>query len=503
MGDTSDERSTKFTQGAILWPLLALALPLTATQLLQVAYNLTDTFWVGQLGAAAVKALSFSWPPIFLLVSVGGGMTNAGTILIAQNTGAGNDDHLGHVAGQTTAFVGLLSIVFSILGFVFAPQLLTAIGATPGTNVHELAVTYTRIIVLGMPFTFGFYVFMSLLRGWGDTKTPMYLMVFSVVLNIVLDPFFVLGFTGNPLFGWFGLGGLQQSLFSITGFSGFGVTGAAVATVLSRGIAALVGFWLLFGGRVGLHLALADFRLNATTVEKILRIGVPGAIDQSTQSIAVIVMTALLATVSADAVAAYGIGTRFISLVWLPTVAMGMSVETVVGQNLGNGRRDRARRTVYIAVAILGVAFLVAGVLTFWFARPIVGLFITGPGSDAIISHGATFLRIVAPTWVIMAVYHMMNGAFYGSGSTRMAMGIAVTSLWGVRAIVALVTILVLGLGAVGAWDAIALSNLTAAVVGAFFFFRGRWLEDVLEENSTGDTGSKADADSGRLPDSR
>ncbi len=233
----------------------------------------------------------------------------------------------------------MLSIAFSILGVVFAPQLLHAIGTTPGTKVHQLAVSYTRIVVLGMPFTFGFYVFMSLLRGWGDTKTPMYLMVLSVVLNIVLDPFFVLGFAGNPLFEWFGLGGLQTSLFAATGFAGLGVAGAAIATVLSRGVTAVIGFWLLFGGHVGLHLALDDLRLKSRTVEKILRIGVPGAIDQSTQSIAVIVMTALLATVSTDAVAAYGIGTRFISLVWLPTVAMGMSVETVVGQNLGNGRQ--------------------------------------------------------------------------------------------------------------------------------------------------------------------
>lgn len=484
MTDASPDPTRRFTHGSLLWPLLVLAGPLTATQLLQVAYNLTDTFWVGRLGADAVSALSFSWPLIFLLISVGAGMTNAGTILVAQNAGAGNDDRLDHVAGQTIGFVGLLSLGFSMLGFVFAPQLLQTIGTTPGTSIHNLTVTYTRVIVLGMPFTFGFYVFMSLLRGWGDTKTPMYLMVLSVGLNIALDPFFVLGFAGNPLFDWFGLGGLQESLFTATGFAGFGVTGAAVATVLSRMVAAAVGLWLLFGGRVGLHLTIDDLRPKFETVEKIVRIGVPGAIDQSTQSIAVIVMTALVATVGTDAVAAYGIGNRFVSLVWLPTVAMGMAVETVVGQNLGSDRPDRARRTVYIAIAILGTAFLVASALTVWFARPIVGLFITGPESDAIVGHGATFLRVVAPTWVVMASYHMMNGAFYGSGSTRMAMGIGVTTLWGVRAVVAVLAVVVLGLGAIGAWYAIALSNVTAAIAGAIFFFRGRWLENVLEEAS-------------------
>jgi putative MATE family efflux protein len=484
MTGTSSDQSDRFTRGSIVWPLLALAGPQTATQLLQVAYNLTDTFWVGRLGADAVSALSFSWPLIFLLISLGAGMTNAGTILISQNVGAGNDDRLGHVAGQTIAFVGLLSVGMAALGTVFAPQLLQAIGAPAGTAVHDLAVTYTRVIVLGMPFTFGFYVFMALLRGWGDTKTPMYLMALSVVLNIVLDPFFVLGFAGNPLFGWVGLGGLQASLFTATGFAGFGVTGAAVATVISRAAAAVVGLWLLFGGRVGLQLNWRDLLLESETVAKIIRIGAPGAIDQSTESVAAIVMTALIATVGTDAVAAYGIGNRFISLVWLPTVAMGMSVETVVGQNLGKGHRKRARRTVYVAIGILASVFIVAAVVTVWFARPIIGVFIAGPEAGPIITHGAAFLSIVAPTWAIMASYHMMNGAFYGSGSTRMAMGIGVTTLWGVRALIAVLLVLVFNLGATGAWYAIAVSNVTAAVAGAFFFFRGGWLQDVISDGS-------------------
>lgn len=170
-----------------------------------------------------------------------------------------------------------------------------------------------------------------------------------------------------------------------------------------------------------------------------------------------------------------------------------MAVETVVGQNLGTGRRKRARRTVYIAIAILGGTFLIAGTLTIWFARPIIGLFITGPGADAIISHGARFLRIVAPTWIIMVSYHMMNGAFYGSGSTRMALGIGVTTLWGVRAVVAILAVIVFSLDAIGAWYAIALSNTTAAIAGGIFFFRGRWLENVLEDDPTEETDPDTD----------
>jgi len=499
--DETTDRSSRFTEGPIVWPLLALAGPLTMTQLLQVAYNLTDTFWVGRLGTDPVTALSFAWPIVFLLVSLGAGMTNAGTILVAQHSGAGNDDRLGHVTGQTMAFNAALSVVVAAFGFAFAPQLLQAIGATPGTAVHDQATTYLRIIVLGMPFTFGFHVFMAVLRGWGDTKTPMYLMVFSVGLNVLLDPFFVLGFTGNPLFGWLGLEGIQATLYGATGFGGLGVAGAAFATVLSRGLAAIAGAWLLFGGHVGLRLAVADLLPDRATIETIVRIGTPGAIDQSTQSIAAIVMTALVATVGADAVAAYGIGNRFVSLVWLPMAAMGMSVETIVGQNLGGGQRDRAKRTVYVAIAILGAVFVVASGLTIVFAERIVDVFITGEGSDAVVDYGATFLRIVAPTWAIMAVYHMMNGAFYGSGSTRLAMIVGVTTLWGVRAVAAVLFVLVLGVGATGVWGAIALSNVTAAIAGSYVFFEGWWLGDVIGGASTSDEAAASDADDVIDPD--
>ncbi len=125
------------------------------------------------------------------------------------------------------------------------------------------------------------------------------------------------------------------------------------------------------------------------------------------------------------------------------------------------------------------------------YARPIVSLFITGPDAAPIVEHGATFLRVVAPTWVIMASYHMMNGAFYGSGSTRLAMGIGVTTLWGAWAVFAALFVLVFSLGAIGAWYAIALSNVTAALVGAIVFVRGDWLADVISDGSDDTDGTE------------
>ncbi|WP_276273317.1 MATE family efflux transporter [Haloarcula litorea] len=479
----TSEQAERFTEGGLLWPLLTLAAPLVATQLLQTLYNVADTFWVGRLGSDAVSALSFSWPIVFLLVSVGGGMTAAGTILVSQNTGAEKDGRVSHVAGQTLVFVTGLSVAISVVGYLVAPSLLALVGTTPGTAIHEMAVTYTRYVFLGLWFMLGFFVFQALLRGWGDTKTPMYLMVGSVALNVVVDPVAILGFADNPLFAWLGLEWLAADALAATGFTGLGVEGAAIATVGSRGLAAAVGLWLLFSGRVGIELSAADLRPELATVRRIVDVGAPLSVEQSTQALSVAVMTALVALVGSDAVAAYGVGSRFTSLVWLPMVGMGMAVETVVGQNLGAGKRGRARRTVLLASAILVAAFLAAAALTVAFAPAIVGVFVTGEGAAAVVGYGTDFLRIVAPTWAVMAGFHMMNGAFHGAGSTRLSMALGLLAMWGFRAVAAAVLVVGLDMGALGAWYGIAASNVVATVAAAVFFLRGRWLEDVVTED--------------------
>jgi len=153
-------------------PLLALSAPIVVTQLLQVLYNLVDTIWVGQLGTDAVSALSFSWPPVFVLISLGGGLTLAGSVLVAQNKGADKLERVNEVAGQTLAFVTLFSLLLGAVGYVMTPTFLRLIGAEPGTDVFTYSVEYMRVIFVGVWFMFGFFVFQSLLRGWGDTKTP-------------------------------------------------------------------------------------------------------------------------------------------------------------------------------------------------------------------------------------------------------------------------------------------------------------------------------------------
>jgi len=470
------------TDGSLLRPLLALSAPIVLTQLLQVLYNLVDTFWVGRLGQDAVSALSFSWPPVFVLISLGGGITLAGSVLVAQNKGADRLDRVSEVAGQTLAFVTLFSLALGAIGYVMAPTFLRLIGAEPGTAVYGYSVEYMRVIFVGVWFMFGFFVFQSLLRGWGDTKTPMYLMAVSVGVNVLLDPVFIFGFQDNLLFELVGLEELEASLLAATGFTGYGVQGAAIATIISRGLATVPGVALLFTGHLGLELSLSDLRIEGETIEKIISVGYPASIEQSSGALSYTAMTAVIAIIGSTPVAAFGIVARLTSFVFLPAVGLGMAVETAVGQNLGAERQDRARRSVHLALAMLVSVYIVVSALAVYYARPIVGAFIRGEGAATVVDIGAEYMLIVAPTFALMGVFHVIKGCFNGAGSTRATMLFSVTSVWGLQVVPAYVLVRFFDMGTTGAWWAIALMHVGSALLVAAWFRFGAWTDNVVDE---------------------
>jgi len=474
-------RAVDVVDGDLVKPLLVLSLPIIATNLLQVGYNLADTFWVGRLGQAAVTALSFSWAIVFLVISLAGGFAVAGTVLVAQNKGAGNDARVDHVAGQTVGFVVALSALFSLAGYLLVPWLLTLIGAVPGTAEYALSVTYSRTMFLGIPFVFGFFIFQGLLQGWGDTRTPLYLMALGVALNVLLDPFLILGFENNVLFAWLGLADLQASLYAATGFTGFGVQGAAVATILSRGVGAVVAMGLLLSGRVGINPSAGDFLPDRATVRKIVRIGAPASLEQSTRALGVTALTALVALASQEAVAAYGIGNRLTSLVFLPAIGLARGTETVVGQNLGADQADRAKRAVFVAVGIIAGVLAAVSVAAVALAEPITAVFITGENAAAVVDVGADYIRIVGVTFAFLGVFRVVQGGFRGSGSTRTAMAFSMLALLVFRVPPAYALVAWFDVGASGVWYAIAFSNVAVLLVAGAWFLRGTWTEGVVD----------------------
>jgi len=448
------------TEGPILKSLLAMSLPIVFANVLQSAYQLVDAFWVGRIGAEAVAAVSLSFPVMFLMIAFGGGLAIAGTILVAQYKGKGDQAQVDHIAAQTLATMTLISVSVSVVGYVLAPTLMVLMGAQAG--VLPGAVAYLQISFLGLVFLFGFFIFQSLMRGIGDVKTPLYIVLGTVLLNLVLDPLFILGYGPIP---------------------SFGVAGAALATVGTQGLAAVVGVYLLFSGRYGIHLKPQNLVLDFPLIRKMFWLGFPSSIDQSTRALGLMVMTFLAASYGTLIIAAYGIGSRILSFIIIPALGLSMATSALVGQNIGAGKVDRAEKIAQMSVILAFSVLTFVGILLFVFARPLAAAFI--PNDPAVIKQSAAFTRTMALAFGFLGVQQTLSGVFMGSGNTRTSMSITIISLWLLQVPLAYGLSRHTDLAATGIWWAFPISNVVTAFIAWGVYSKGNWKQRKITEEFT------------------
>ncbi|MFC7203049.1 MATE family efflux transporter [Haloferax namakaokahaiae] len=447
-----DREEFDLTEGNIVKPLVFLSLPIVVTNLLQTAYNLADTFWLGQYSTEALAAISFAFPMVFLLISLGMGLSVAGSVLVAQHTGAEEGDKAEYAASQTVTFAFLGSLVFGVLSYPLVGPFLDFLGASPA--VLPGATSYMQVIALGLPFMFGFFVFVSLMRGAGDTITPMLVMFGTVVLNVVLDPFFINGWALGPI-----------------QFPELGIQGAAIATVISRTLAMAVGLGIMLSGSRGIQIHLTDMRPDFEYLRKILQIGVPANIEGTGRALSVNALLLVVGLFPTAVVAGFGIGVRVFSVIFLPAIAVARGVETMSGQNIGAGKYDRAEQANYIAAKGLFVILSIAGVFIFLVPEPIVAVFSDDP---AVIGVGAQFLRYVSLSFGFIGIMRAFSGGFRGAGKTLIAAAISIVTLAGIRLPITFVASQYF-LGVRGIWLAFFVSNATGAIIAWFWFRRGTW----------------------------
>src|ERR1039458_7254639 len=224
-------RRKVFLEGPIVRALVTLAIPIVLGNVLQAGYQLTDAFWVGRLGASAVAAVSVSFPVTFLVIALGSGLAMAGATLAAQYMGAGRQDMVDHVTAQTMVMVAITSAVLGALGYGLSPYLLTLLGVA--SDVYAGALGFMRVSFVGIIFVFMYAMFQALMRAIGQTRLPLYIVFGTVVLNFILDPLFIFGWGPTP---------------------GLGVMGAALATLVTQALAALIGMGIFLRGRHGIRL---------------------------------------------------------------------------------------------------------------------------------------------------------------------------------------------------------------------------------------------------------
>jgi len=424
------------------------------TNLLRTAYSLADTFWLGRLSKEALAAITFSYPLVFLFIALGMGVSVAGSVLVAQNEGAQNKKEVEYITSQTLVFSIVVALILGGVGLLLLEPILQLLNVSP--EVLPLVVEYLRVVLLGMSFMFGFSVFIALMRGYGDTLTPMLIMLGAVVLNIIIDPAFI--------FGW--------------GFlPAFGIKGAAIATVLSRGLAFAVGLYILFKGNKGPHVKFSYLRPKLKFLKKIFKIGLPASIEGSGRALSINALMAVVGTFSTAVVAGYGIGTRVFSMVFLPALAVSRSVETATGQNIGAGKFDRAKQANYLAAKTMFLIMLVFGILCFIFASQIVSVLTT---QQEVIEVSSEFLRYISLTFGFYGAARVFRGGLRGAGRTGIAAITSIITLGVIR--LPMAWYLSSRMGPKGIWYGFVISNIAALVLVWVCFKTGIWKRGVINQ---------------------
>ncbi len=424
-------------EGNLTRGVITLSTPVIFAMFFQSLLNIVDTFWVGKLGATAVAALSMSWPVVFIIIALAAGIATGATALVARFIGAKDIEK----AGQAVQSAMVLSLVISLLltgvGLVYAPQLFIFLGASG--ELYQQALSYTNIIFYGTVFMVLLFTLGAVLRGEGDTKTPMKIGIVMNIINLGLDPIFI--FT----FGW-------------------GVAGAASATTLVNVFGFglyLVYFWR---GQSIVPLVVTRFVATFELLKEILFIGVPASLRNVSNAIGVFFTIKIISSYGAAAVAAYGIAFRVESFGVLPVVAIALSTVTIVGQNLGAAQLRRAKASGWVSVMLGTTIMAVFGFLLFINASSVVAIF---NNESEVVLIGTEVLKIKAPFFLFSAVIMILSSAFQAFGKSHYSLVITVLRV-----------VLMIGLaylfnsiwGLSGVWWAITLSGLIFAVVSIFWY---------------------------------
>jgi putative MATE family efflux protein len=440
------------TEGSISKHLLLFALPILIGNILQSLNATVNSIWIGHyLSEAALTASSNAGIVLFLVLGAMFGASMAATILIGQYMGARRLHDAKRVIGTSTTFAATLSILMAILGWIICEPLLRLMQTPP--EALPLAVAYMRVIFLALPFMVLYIFATSALRGAGDAKTPLYFLILSVGLDIVLNPVFI-----------FGIGPIPR----------LGIAGSAVATLLAQVISLVVLIVYLYRKKnpLCLHgdemkLLKIDWSIVGTLVGK----GVPMALQMMVLSLSMVLMISLVNRFGIHTAAAYGAAVQLWNYIQMPSFAIGMAVSSMAAQNIGAQKWHRissiTRMGVIYQLALTGTMVLVVNV----FCRSALGLWLP-PGSQSI-EIGVHMNNIVTWSFVFFGISMVLFGVVRANGAVVAPLIVLSISLLGIRFPLALV--LMDRLHADAIWWSFPASSFLAVVLAMAYYKWGKW----------------------------
>lgn len=438
-----------FTTGSLNRSILLLAIPMVLEMVLESLFAVVDVFWVGRLGADAVATVGLTESMLALVFAIGLGLALSTTAMVARRIGE-KDPEDAAIAGVQAIVLGLgISLAIGIPAGIFAPQLLHLMGASPA--IVSSGSAYARIALGGCGAIMMLFLNNAIFRGAGDAAIAMRLLWVSNIINLVLDPCLI-----------FGLGPFPR----------MGVTGAALATLTGRSIGVLYQFWRLARGTERLRALAHHLRVNVEVMLRLLRVSLVGILQFAIAHVSWIFLVRIVSLFGSASVAGYTVAIRIVVFFILPSWGLSNAAATLVGQNLGANKPERAAQAVW-RTGLYNMLFLgTIGIFFIVFASPVVRLFISDP---AVIPIAALALRTFAYGNIGYAYAMVMLQAFNGAGDTLTPTIVNFFGFWVLELPLAWVLASWMGLHAQGAFLAVVIAECSIAAASIVLFRQGRW----------------------------
>lgn len=442
----------KLTEGSVLKNIIFLSLPMMLTLLLQDAFNLVDMYFVGNLGSSATAAVSMSGIIVGLILTAVTGLSFGTLAMISRYVGEGNIEKADNVVMQSFILGLIITLIITPLGYIFAPQMLELLGASK--EVVMQGTPYLRITFGGSITIFLTILMFSALRGAGDPISPMIILLISTILNIILDPIMIYGLFGFPRWG---------------------VAGSAAATIVARAIAMIMVLFVMIQEKSIIKLRARDFRFDFNIMKEIIRIGNPSSIELLILNLSTLFLMKIVASFGTTAVAAYGIGMRLNMAVTIPTMGFGFAAATLVGQNLGARKPDRADKSGWICAGIGTIIMIILTIVFLIFSGNIVSVF---NDEFEVVEIGTQFIKTMAPTFIFLGLGTTLGRGLNGAGDTVYPMIISIITMLALR--IPLAWYMSTRAGTAGIWKSLALTNAIYGIVITMWFKIGKWKEKEI-----------------------
>ncbi len=440
-----------FTQGRIARPLTMFAVPIILGNLFMQTYNLVNAAVVGSyLGKEALSAVGAAYPIVFMLMSLVIGIASGGTVLVAQYVGARDRENVRRSVDTVYVFVFFASIVVTVAGIWLTPTIYRITNLPADVMPH--AVAYLRVYLLGTIFTFVFNTISALLRGMGDSRTPLFFLIGSNVLNLVLSLLFIC------VFRW-------------------SVVSSAWASVISQGVACFAFYYYLWRKKSDAVMHSGKVFWSAPIFKAMLRIGLPTGLQQSFVAVGQVALSAIVNGFGTVMVAAYSAAVRIESIATIPAMNFSQALSTFVGQNIGANKMDRVHKAFGKTLIINVVISLFLAVVLVIFGKPIMTMFTS---EQAVIDEGYKYLLVCGPMYFVFSLMFSFTGLFRGAGYTLVPMLVSLVSLWVIR--VPIAYWFSAQIGTLGVWIAIPAGWVVGLALSVVYYKIGRWKDKRVTE---------------------